>query len=91
MEVSVTSFRDDPSTLMSDKKRRIFKKNFQEKSFHSNTLNEVSGLSVLSDSDCEALTDDVINYDPDFDLCAGRKEIVRLHTEPVFKVCVVLL
>jgi len=59
---------------------------FQDKSFHSNTLNEVSGLSLLSDSDCEALTDDVINYDPDFDLCAGRKEIIRLHTEPVFKV-----
>ncbi len=50
----------------------------------------MSGLSLLSDSDCESLTDDVINYDPDFDLCAGRKEIVRLHTEPVFKVCAIV-
>ena len=49
-------------------------------------MTEVSGLSILSDSDCQALTDEVINYDPDFDLCAGRKEIVQLHTEPIFKV-----
>jgi hypothetical protein len=47
----------------------------------------VSGITILSDTDCQALTDEVVNYDPDFDLCAGRKEIVALHTQPIFKVC----
>jgi hypothetical protein len=32
------------------------------------------------------LTDEVINYLPEYDFCAGRKEIIQLHTEPFFKV-----
>jgi len=49
-------------------------------------MNEVAGITILSDSDCRALAHEVTNYDSEYDLCAGRKEISELHTEPVFKV-----
>ena len=49
-------------------------------------MNEVSGLNILTDYDCKTLTDDVVKYDPDYDLCAGRKEVIKINSEPVFKV-----
>jgi hypothetical protein len=32
------------------------------------------------------LTDNIVKFDPEFDICAGRKEVIRIHAEPVFKV-----
>ena len=58
----------------------------KKKEIHSETLNEISGLNILTDEECRALTDSIIKFEPEFDLCAGRKEIIKIHAEPVFKV-----
>ena len=58
----------------------------KKKEIHSETMNEVSGLNILTNEECRALTDSIIKFEPDFDLCAARKEIIKINTEPIFKV-----